>query len=275
MGVWEVLLLKLNSNSNRVWTTGQTASLSSPTQARLSNKWFSRLGSWSRGLNIPAYTSGVTPIQLSGSEGREAKFCHDARPQGSQGCPAARTAQLKVLTKDGKPRQEMIQRYTPGVQGTASSRAVSLRGPTPQRELSGRRPQAGPSTWGASVCPCDTGRCVGEDEPAAWPGARGPILAGWGRGAGPSPEGRGRGALTSTVTDYPGPHRDPWTRAPAWPEPLVRPPAWPHAPSRPTASCPPPLSGHELGQGDAAPYPGQIIDCPGVRTSPGTQLLKE
>ena len=74
----------------------------------------------------------------------------------------------------------MIRHYAPGVQGAAYSPAVSLQGPTPQRELSGRQPQAGPSTWGASVCACNTGCCVGEDEPAAWPGARGPILAGWG-----------------------------------------------------------------------------------------------
>ena len=86
------------------------------------------------------------PIQLSSSEGQEAKFCHDARPQGSQGCLAARTPRLKVLTKDGKPRrQEMIRRYAPDVQGAAYSPAVSLRGPTPQRELSGRRPRQAPA----------------------------------------------------------------------------------------------------------------------------------
>lgn len=84
-GGLEGLLLKLNSDSNGVWMTGRTGSLWSPAQARLSNSGLLRPGSWSRGLNIPACVSGVTPTQLSGSEGQEATFHHAARPQGSQG----------------------------------------------------------------------------------------------------------------------------------------------------------------------------------------------
>ena len=109
-------------------------------------------------MNIPACTSGMTPIQLSGSEGQEATFHHDARPQGSQGRPAATTSWLSVLTKDGKLRQETTRRYAPVVQGAVCSPAVSLCGPAPETELSGRRPRAGSGTWRASVCPWDMGR---------------------------------------------------------------------------------------------------------------------
>ena len=124
--------------------------------------------------------------------------------------------QLSILTEDGKLRQETTRRHAHVVQGTACPAAVSLQGPAPQdialREATPGRP------WdlGRACLPLQHGpRWVTEDETATWPGARGSILAGWGRGAGPSPEGRGHGALTSTFMDRPGLHRDPWTRTPA------------------------------------------------------------
>lgn len=78
-------------------------------------------------------------------------------PKEARADRQTRPPQLSVLTEDGKLRQETTRRHAPVVQGTACPAAVSLQGPAPQTELSGRRPRAGPGTWGVPVCPCDTG----------------------------------------------------------------------------------------------------------------------